>query len=88
MRLERGAEVLGEFGLGATELAAALASLCERLGVLASVTRGVTKEGLRRLVSQQLPADEDLIHRCYGSSDFREGVAAFIGQRRPVWQGA
>ena len=67
------------------EIDAALAALCERLAALAPVTLGVTKEGLRRLVSQNLPADEDLIRRCYGSADFREGVAAFVGKRKPVW---
>ena len=46
---------------------------------LAPVTQSVAKEGLRRLVSQNLPADEDLIRRCYGSDDFREGVQAFVG---------
>lgn len=71
----------------AGEVDAALAALCERLAALAPVTQGVTKEGLRRLVGQNLPADEDLIRRCYGSDDFREGVAAFVGKRKLVWRG-
>ena len=66
---------------------AALAGLCERLAALAPVTQGVSKEGLRRLASHGLPADEDLIRRCYGSDDFREGVQAFVGKRRPAWRG-
>ena len=71
----------------AGEIDAALAALCERLAALAPVTQSVTKEGLRRLVSQNQPADEDLIRRCYGSDDFHEGVTAFVGKRKPVWRG-
>ncbi len=71
----------------AGEIDAALAQLCERLGALAPLTQSVTKEGLRRLVSQGLPPDEDLIRNCYGSNDFLEGVDAFAGKRRPVWKG-
>jgi enoyl-CoA hydratase len=69
------------------ELDAQVASLCERLASLAPVTQCVAKEGLRRLLAQDLPGDEDLVRRCYGSSDFREGVAAFIAKRSPVWTG-
>ena len=69
------------------EIEAALAGLCERLAALAPVTQGVIKEGLRRLVAHELPEGEDLIRRCYGSSDFREGVDAFVAKRSPVWKG-
>jgi enoyl-CoA hydratase len=69
------------------ELDAAVARLCERLTSLAPVTQSAAKEGLRRLVAQGLPEGEDLIRRCYGSSDFHEGVAAFIAKRSPVWTG-
>ena len=35
------------------------------------------------------PADtDDLVRLCYGSSDFREGVDAFVGRRSPVWKGS
>ena len=70
------------------ELDAAAARLCERLTALAPVTQAVAKEGLRRLVAQDLPQGEDLIRRAYGSHDFREGVAAFVAKRSPVWTGA
>jgi enoyl-CoA hydratase/carnithine racemase len=66
---------------------AAAAQLCSRLAGLAPVTQAVTKEALRRLLLAALPAAEDLIHRCYGSRDFHEGVEAFAGKRRPGWQG-
>ncbi|MDO8447949.1 MAG: enoyl-CoA hydratase/isomerase family protein [Rhodoferax sp.] len=70
------------------ELDTAAARLCERLTALAPVTQAVAKEGLRRLVAQDLPQGEDLIRRAYGSHDFREGVAAFVAKRSPVWTGA
>lgn len=66
----------------------AAAQLCERLSALAPVTQSVIKEGLRRLVAHDLPQGEDLISRCYGSHDFREGVDAFVSKRSPVWKGA
>ena len=70
------------------EIAAAAAHLCERLASLAPVTQSVSKESLRRLLVHDLPSDEDLIRRCYGSSDFREGVDAFVTKRSPVWKGS
>lgn len=69
------------------ELAAAAAALCTRIASLAPVTQRVIKESLRRLRSQNLPDDEDLIRQCYGSSDFHEGVAAFVAKRSPLWKG-
>lgn len=69
------------------ELDAAVAGLSERLTALAPITQSVSKEGLRRLLAHQLPEGEDLIHRCYGSDDFHEGVAAFVAKRSPRWSG-
>jgi len=69
------------------EIDDALVKLCQRLSALAPVTQSVVKEGLRRLVAHDLPHDEDLIRRSYGSSDFREGVDAFVTKRSPVWTG-
>ena len=70
---------------GAIDVAAA--ALCARLLALAPVTLSVTKESLRRLVANSLPDDHDLIHRCYGSDDFHEGVRAFVAKQSPVWTG-
>ena len=70
------------------ELDTASERLCERLAALAPVTQSVTKESLRRLLVHHLPDGEDLIRRCYGSSDFREGVDAFVAKRSPLWKGA
>ena len=69
------------------ELDSATAALCERLAALAPVTQAVTKESLRRLLLHGLPDDRDLIRHCYGSSDFREGVDAFVAKRNPLWKG-
>jgi enoyl-CoA hydratase/carnithine racemase len=69
------------------EIDAAADRLCERLTALAPVTQAVAKEGLRRLVTHELPQGEDLIRSGYGSADFREGVEAFVAKRSPVWTG-
>ncbi len=29
----------------------------------------------------------DLVLLCYMSQDFREGMEAFLGKRKPVWRG-
>jgi enoyl-CoA hydratase len=65
----------------------AAAKLVSRLLALAPVTQRTVKEALRRLVMHDLPVGEDLIHTCYGSDDFREGVEAFVARRSPEWKG-
>ncbi|MEP6790399.1 MAG: enoyl-CoA hydratase/isomerase family protein [Ramlibacter sp.] len=96
-RMLLAAEILGaEEGLAcgylcevaaADSLEASVDKWCQRLSSVAPVTQAVTKEGLRRLLAQELPDGEDLIRAAYGSEDFREGVAAFAGKRRPSWRG-
>jgi enoyl-CoA hydratase len=62
-------------------------ALCESLAALAPLTQRASKEALRRLPLAALPDADDLIRSCYGSADFREGVAAFGDKRAPRWHG-
>jgi enoyl-CoA hydratase/carnithine racemase len=55
----------------------------------APLTLRATKEAMRRLTqasAQGLDGD-DLVSLCYTSSDFKEGMDAFLGKRPPVWRG-
>lgn len=57
----------------------------------APLTITATKEMIRRIQAhRRLPATDarDLIESCYGSNDFMEGVAAFLGKRPPRWTGS
>jgi enoyl-CoA hydratase len=55
----------------------------------APITLQVTKEALRRLQARLADDNiDDLIRLAYGSDDFREGMAAFLGKRAPKWSGA
>jgi len=69
------------------EMDAHVDDLCQRLASHAPTTMWATKEMIRRLRSHRLPDADDLIQLCYGSADFREGVAAFVAKRPPVWVG-
>ena len=65
----------------AKELAATLAGH-------APLTLRATKEGLRRLRIEGPGAnDHDLVIMAYMSEDFREGMEAFLGKRKPDWKG-
>jgi len=72
---------------------AALAVRAEELAQLvaanAPLTLRATKEALRRIKERSLAgeADKDLLLMCYMSSDFREGMDAFLNKRPPVWKG-
>jgi enoyl-CoA hydratase len=68
-------------------LDARAAAIVETLVTAAPITLAVTKEALERLAQANLPEIADLVRRTYGSEDFREGVAAFMARRKPVWRG-
>ncbi|MEQ9606930.1 MAG: enoyl-CoA hydratase [Kiloniellaceae bacterium] len=54
----------------------------------APLTLQATKEALRRLTAAAAAVDDqDLIVQCYTSADFREGLEAFLGKRKPQWTG-
>jgi enoyl-CoA hydratase/carnithine racemase len=55
-------------------------SLAQRLIALSPVTQHAVKESLRRIVIDQRLDDDDLIESVYGSSRFREAVAAFTSK--------
>ena len=72
---------------GPDAIDAASDTLCQRLAALAPVTQRASKESLNRLLHARVPDVDDLVHACYGSADFREGVQAFVGKRPPDWSG-
>jgi enoyl-CoA hydratase/carnithine racemase len=64
-------------------------TIAEELVALAPLTLRATKEMCRRLRNAApIPDDGDLLRLCYGSSDFREGLTAFLDKRKPVWTGS
>jgi enoyl-CoA hydratase/carnithine racemase len=69
------------------ELETVVRELCDRVVTFAPLTMAAAKETMRRLAVARVADCDDIIRRVYGSADFREGVAAFIAKRRPIWRG-
>ncbi len=64
-----------------------LEAMCQKLTGHAPLTMRAAKEGLRRLATDPVAGDDDLVRMCYGSADFRAGVAAFLAKRPAGWRG-
>jgi enoyl-CoA hydratase len=75
----------------ADRLDAAARELALTVAAHAPLTIAATKEMVRRVqAARRIPPGQahDLIGACYGSADFKEGVAAFLAKRPPRWGGA
>ncbi|TFF23206.1 enoyl-CoA hydratase [Jiella endophytica] len=69
-------------------LIARAAELATTLTGHAPITLRTTKEALRRLRTEGASAsDRDLVLAAYMSEDFKEGLEAFLGKRKPQWSG-
>ncbi len=67
------------------QLEATVGALAGELSTRATSTVEATKEMMIRLRAHRTPPGgaEDIIERCYGSAQFREGVTAFRDGRKP-----
>jgi enoyl-CoA hydratase/carnithine racemase len=62
--------------------------IAAELSTRAGSTIKATKAMLIRLRDHRRPPQgvaDDIVRECYGSQEFREGVAAFLDGRKPNW---
>jgi len=62
--------------------------VAQQISALAPLTIWSVKEAQRRLNSAEEAVDfDDVVARIYSSSDFAEGVRAYLEKRKPNWRG-
>lgn len=61
--------------------------LAKQLAAMAPITQKASKVIMARVIGHSLPNCDDLIAEVYGSTDFKEGVTAFLSGRPAQWQG-
>jgi enoyl-CoA hydratase/carnithine racemase len=73
-----------------SELDHVVLTLATAIAANAPLTIRATKESLRRIQEHRridAGMTDDLITMCYSSNDFKEGVAAFLAKRPPIFRG-
>ncbi len=77
-----------ELAANAAATEARAGDIAQRIATFAPLTLWGAKELVRRLrVDGRAASDSDLLARAYGSRDFQEGVAAFLGKRAANFEG-
>jgi enoyl-CoA hydratase len=72
----------------AERLMAHATEVAQQISSLAPLTIWATKEAQRRLNAAQETIDfDDVVARVYSSSDFAEGVQAYLEKRKANWRG-
>ncbi len=61
--------------------------LAKKITALAPITQKTGKLTLARLIENHLPDCTELMRETYNSTDFKEGVNAFLKGRYPQWRG-
>src|SRR5947209_3917595 len=70
------------------QLIAHVTEVAQQISALAPLTIWSVKEAQRRLNSAEEAVDfDDVVARIYSSSDFAEGVQAYLEKRKPNWRG-